>query len=52
VVHRHFDPWATVGLLALPDADAHELAAALTAGVATVPALVDAQRAALLAALP
>ncbi len=45
-------PWATVGLLALPDADAHELATSLAAGVATVPAPVDVLRAALLAALP
>jgi lipoate-protein ligase A len=52
VVHRSFDPWATVGLLALPDADAHELATSLAAGVATVPAPVDSLRAALLAALP
>ena len=52
VVHRRFDPWATVGLLALPEADAHELAAALAAGVATVAAGPDALRAAVLAALP
>jgi lipoate-protein ligase A len=52
VVYHRFDPWDTVRLLALPEAEGGDLAAALAAGVATVPVGPDALRAALLAALP